>query len=234
MCKERVDERVVGIAGRRVDDEACRFVEDDYLLILEADVERLRLRQWGVGLWNGHRDGKALTRFDLERGVSYRCTLARHLALFDKPLQPRARERAKPLGEQPVKPLAGSIGRGGDGEQAGAGPGVPILGHNPLKVIRRMRALKIMVIVLGVLLVLGTAALVAAVVERVEGRRPSALRQAESLHVPLPAGARILTVELVGDRLMVRAALAQGGETILLIDARTGRLIATIGASNKP
>ncbi|MGH7088161.1 MAG: hypothetical protein ACREFQ_04615 [Stellaceae bacterium] len=91
-----------------------------------------------------------------------------------------------------------------------------------------------MVIVLGVLLVLGAAGLVAAVVERVEGRRPSALRQAESLHVPLPAGARILTVELVGDRLMVRAALVQGGESIFLIDARTGRLIAIIGASNKP
>lgn len=97
-----------------------------------------------------------------------------------------------------------------------------------------MRALKITVIVLGVLLVLGTAALVAAVVHRVAEQPSFASRAAESLRVSLPAGARILGAELSGDRLMVRAALAQGDEAIFLIDARSGRLIATIGASSKP
>ena len=102
-----------------------------------------------------------------------------------------------------------------------------------------MRALKLLVVVLGVLLVGGTTALVVAVMKRAEERRaneapPVAAARAAPAHLSLPAGARIIATELADDRLLVRAALADGDEELFLFDARTGALVATVEAATKP
>ena len=49
MGEQRVDQRPVGIAGRRMDDEPRRLVDHDDVLVLVDDVERHRLRLGLVG-----------------------------------------------------------------------------------------------------------------------------------------------------------------------------------------
>ncbi len=102
-----------------------------------------------------------------------------------------------------------------------------------------MRALKVLVVVMGVAFGVGTMALVAAVVVRVERGRsvtaaaaaPAAVAaNAEPLRAALPAGSRIVGTELDGDRLVVHVALAGGGEAIYLFNARTGGAVAVIEA----
>ncbi|HUK61643.1 MAG TPA: DUF6476 family protein [Stellaceae bacterium] len=96
-----------------------------------------------------------------------------------------------------------------------------------------MRGLKVLVVVMGVLLAAGTAALIVAVVIRVErGERAAATSGASAgpLHTALPAGSRILGTELEGDRLAAHVALAGGGEAIYLFNARTGATVAVIEA----
>ena len=44
MRQQRVDQRAVRIAGRRVHDHPGRLVDHDQVRILEADIERDRLR----------------------------------------------------------------------------------------------------------------------------------------------------------------------------------------------
>jgi hypothetical protein len=97
-----------------------------------------------------------------------------------------------------------------------------------------MRALKVLVVVMGVLLVGGTAALIAAVIDRASHRRTEPAAAAPAGHgfdravIDLPAGARILGSEAVGDRIMVRIGLAEGGEALILIDPKSGARLGTI------
>jgi hypothetical protein len=92
-----------------------------------------------------------------------------------------------------------------------------------------MRALKVLVVVLGVLLVGGTAALIVTIIDRAGPRVAAPPRTGfERLVIDLPEGARVLGTEAAGDRLVVRIALAAGGELLLLIDARNGERLGTI------
>jgi hypothetical protein len=92
-----------------------------------------------------------------------------------------------------------------------------------------MQALKVAVIVMGVLLVGGSIALAVAIVARSE-RRPAAAHDqaAPVLRTELPATGRIVATALAGDRLLVRVALADGGEELVLFNARTGAEVAVI------
>jgi hypothetical protein len=90
-----------------------------------------------------------------------------------------------------------------------------------------MRALKLLVIAMGVLLVGGTVALVIAVSGRI-AHSPATVNAGLPRHVALPAGARIVSAKLSGDRILVRLALAGGGEQLVLLDARTGSQLAVI------
>ena len=97
-----------------------------------------------------------------------------------------------------------------------------------------MAALKVLVVVMGVLIVVGTLALVVAVVER-GGHRPPAVAAATpgDIRVDLPAGARIVSTELAGDRILLRLALPKG-EELMLFDARTGARVASIELHPSP
>jgi hypothetical protein len=92
-----------------------------------------------------------------------------------------------------------------------------------------MRALKTLVVVMGVLLVGGLAVLVVAVIDRVQ-HRPPAAASLGPVHVDLPPGAHIAASEMSGDRLMVRVTLPDGTDEVRLFDARTGAAIAIIAA----
>jgi hypothetical protein len=92
-----------------------------------------------------------------------------------------------------------------------------------------MRALKLLVVGMGVLLVLGTAALVWAVVYRVNHRPPpmAAARPGTTV-IDLPPGARVESSEVAGDRLVLRLAMPDGGGRLLIFDLRSAASIGTI------
>jgi uncharacterized protein DUF6476 len=95
-----------------------------------------------------------------------------------------------------------------------------------------MRALKILVVVMGVMLVGGTAALIAAIIDRASRHTPTTSapppRGFEHVAVALPPGARVVAAELAGDRILVRLARAEGGEALIIIDAKSGAALGTI------
>ncbi len=92
MIEERVDERAVGIAGSWVDDHARRLVDDDQICILEADIEPDRLRPRRRIFYLRENYDEILVVSDTQRGVPYRRALLSHVAGFDQPLEPGARQ----------------------------------------------------------------------------------------------------------------------------------------------
>jgi hypothetical protein len=97
-----------------------------------------------------------------------------------------------------------------------------------------MRGLKVLVVVMGALLVGGTAVLVAAIIERARHRlvEPSAVHWTgggfDRTVIDLPAGAHVIATGSAGDRLVVRVGLADGGEALILIDPRNGERVGTV------
>lgn len=88
-----------------------------------------------------------------------------------------------------------------------------------------MRALKILVVVMGVLIVVGTATLAVLIVRRVGGGGTTAaalLRQLDE-----PTGTAIASVALSQDRLAIQ--LRGGGpDRVVLVDPKTGATVARI------
>ena len=80
-----------------------------------------------------------------------------------------------------------------------------------------MRALKIAVIVMGVMLVVGAVALIAAIATRVSHKpsEPASRVEYAAPPIDLPAGAHI-------------EAMADGTRQLLIIDLATGRRLGTI------
>lgn len=102
-----------------------------------------------------------------------------------------------------------------------------------------MRALKVLVIVMGVMLVVGFIGLIVAIVDRVSKKEP--LRVAAPAGQPfsappidLPQGARIESMAAGSDRLVLDLALPNGERRLLVIDLATGRNLGTIPLHTAP
>ena len=90
-----------------------------------------------------------------------------------------------------------------------------------------MRTLKILTIVMGVLIVLGTVTLVALIVLRTGGSGPIGTPVAARL-LDEPAGTAIAGIALSQDRLALQ--LRGGGpDRVLLLDPRTGAIALRVG-----
>jgi len=97
-----------------------------------------------------------------------------------------------------------------------------------------MRALKILVVAMGLLLVAGTVALVIAVANRINHPPAPATATGATSTIALPPGARVGASEVSGDHLVVRVTLADGGEELLIFNLATGARIATIALRPTP
>ena len=92
-----------------------------------------------------------------------------------------------------------------------------------------MRALKFLVVVMGIALVGGSVALVAALIARYEHRTAAAsLPPGSPVRTVLAHGGRIVAATLSGDRVLVRIARSDGAEELVLFDARDGKEVALI------
>ena len=93
-----------------------------------------------------------------------------------------------------------------------------------------MRSLKALVIVMGVLIVAGTAVVIVTVAKRVsQSGRPASAPVAASL--TLPAGCSVAEMTTIGDRLALRLAGEGDCRQILLVDPATASISGHIGLS---
>jgi hypothetical protein len=105
-----------------------------------------------------------------------------------------------------------------------------------------MRMLKPLVVVMGIMLVLGTAALIAAIILRAShrGAAPTDAAPAKAETAPsrgviaLPAGARVVESRLAGGRILLRLALPENGEELIIVDAASGARLATLDLRTEP
>lgn len=112
-----------------------------------------------------------------------------------------------------------------------------------------MRALKALVIVMGVLILAGMGLVGYGIVKRVatpeRPSQPATMPTASAVSAPearpygpveisLPSGARIARTRTSGERLIVELELASGGERLLVLDLATGALVGTIDLMPQP
>ena len=102
-----------------------------------------------------------------------------------------------------------------------------------------MRALKILVVVMGVMLVGGFIALIISIAYMTKHRQataPAGRRAAPYIAPPieLPAGARIETMALGADRLVLDIITADGNREVLVLDLASGRRLGTIPLRTAP
>ena len=90
-----------------------------------------------------------------------------------------------------------------------------------------MRALKILVVVMGLMLVVGFAALVAGIaVKSSQTRLPATPLAAPA--VDLPAGARIEAMAVGPDRLVLDIVLPDGDRQLRILDLASGRAVLVV------
>jgi hypothetical protein len=99
-----------------------------------------------------------------------------------------------------------------------------------------LRALKILVVVMGVMLIAGFIALFVAVGARVAHRRPepSAAHSIAQNVIDIPRGARVEAMAAAPDRLVLDLVLPNGDRQIISIDTTTGARIGTIELHSAP
>ena len=89
---------------------------------------------------------------------------------------------------------------------------------------RQIRVLKVVVIGLGVLIVLGLGALLAAVILKGSGAARG-LPAGETMTLPVPKNATVEEMRLSGTILALRLRLADGSWRVVVVDARRGRVL---------
>jgi uncharacterized protein DUF6476 len=93
-----------------------------------------------------------------------------------------------------------------------------------------MRAFKVLVVVMGIMLVVGFAALVGVIAGRVSrsGSVPTAARAFTNAGVDIPRDARIEAMAAGPDRIVLALTLPGGGRQLMIIDMATGARLGTI------
>ena len=101
---------------------------------------------------------------------------------------------------------------------------------------RLMRALKIVVIVMAMLILAGSAILIVAIAGRLSRHEPAPTPAQPFAAAPieLPAGARIETIGVGSDRLVLESVLPDGARQLLIIDLATGRRLGSIPLRSAP
>lgn len=95
-----------------------------------------------------------------------------------------------------------------------------------------MRALKILVIVMGLLIVIGLTVIFATLAKRMTaGSEPGGF---ESATISLPKGCRVVEMAAAGPRLALRLGDGPACEAIIFVDPATGRQLGRLQLSQQP
>lgn len=93
-----------------------------------------------------------------------------------------------------------------------------------------MQGLKFLVIGMGVLIVIGLVVVIVTVATRGGAGRDGF----GTARVELPPGNAVVESSASGDRILLRLRGADGGQRLMLIDARTARVIGTVELGTVP
>ncbi len=98
-----------------------------------------------------------------------------------------------------------------------------------------MAGLKALVIIMAIAIIVAGTVLVTLIVcsGGEPGGAPAAVKAPINAAIELPAGARVVESSLDGGRILMRIILAGGGQQILIIDADSGRRLATHDLTRK-
>jgi hypothetical protein len=89
--------------------------------------------------------------------------------------------------------------------------------------------LKVLVIVMGLLIVAGFVVIAAEIARRMSSSSPgNAPVAAFNSRIALPSGARVVSMQSAGDRLIVHVELQAGPSAAYVVDPRTGALLGTV------
>ncbi len=93
-----------------------------------------------------------------------------------------------------------------------------------------MRGLRVLVVVMGVMIVIGTAVLIAGIASKMSHNQPaaSAARPFATSAIDIPRGARIEAMTAAPNRLILDLALPDGERRLVVIDLATGARLGTI------
>jgi hypothetical protein len=93
-----------------------------------------------------------------------------------------------------------------------------------------MRALTVLVVVMGVLIVIGVAALIVGIAGKLSRDRPGASieRPFGATAIDIPPGARIEAMTASANRLILELALPDGARQLAVVDLATGTRLGTI------
>lgn len=99
-----------------------------------------------------------------------------------------------------------------------------------------MRGLKILIVVMGVMIIVGFAVLIAVIGGRLSrgGSAASAARPFTAAAIDVPRGARIEAMTAGTGRLVLELALPEGGRQLVVIDLATGARLGTIELRTAP
>jgi hypothetical protein len=96
-----------------------------------------------------------------------------------------------------------------------------------------MRALKMLVVVMGIILIGGFALLIAIVAGRLS-RGGTAPHSFATTTIDIPRDARIRAMTAGTDRLVLELVLPEGGRQLVVVDLSTGARLGTIELSPQP
>jgi len=88
-----------------------------------------------------------------------------------------------------------------------------------------MAALKVLVVVMGVLIVGGVGLILYGLATRMDLSRGG---QFADGRIELPAGGKVLDMTAAGDRLVLRVALPDASERLVVVDLTRGRQLGTM------
>ncbi len=89
--------------------------------------------------------------------------------------------------------------------------------------------LKVLVIVMGLLIIAGFVVIAAEIARRMSGSSMvSAPASTFNSRIALPSGARVVSMQTAGDRLVVHVEMQGGPATAYIVDPRNGTLLGTI------
>jgi hypothetical protein len=94
-----------------------------------------------------------------------------------------------------------------------------------------VQALKVLVVIMGLMILAGLTLLGAVIASRMAHRPPTLPASAPAFSaapIDLPAGARIATIKVGTDRLVLDIVLPGGNHQLLVIDLATGRRLGMI------
>jgi hypothetical protein len=214
------------------------------MLILEADLQRHWLPdRRRVAILRQNYD-EILAVADPSRGILQRYACACDVAGFDQPLDPGPRQRRETERQHAIEAQTGLVRAGTDRRCDGGGrrfsshasagnQGAYCRGNHFISNygLEWMRTLKVLVVVMGIMLIGGFAALVAVIAGRLShNNTPRSFATA----IDIPRGARIEAMAAGVDRLVLDVVLPEGGRQLLVIDLTNGARLGMVELRTTP